>query len=356
MTSYLGRLSETLPQHLTSAWENSDQPEQFGSLAEELIALSSAVCSTARFGTQQLTEASILGLSAAAHKFNWNALSDLAPGLGVTRIITSSSVLPRTDEVLSWDVPLTDKEMAAIIRRNGSPETLLQDTAILSVLCQEDSPCAEEGGVSPSIRRHRPRSLMRKFHEEVRDMALPTEEWLVASGLDLFQLRTLVQNLQRTLFGLGRGAKVMPKTPITNSDGKQFARFGFLVGKDEIEIVPELYSKLALYAAFRERDHALLMTLKGHAITWLKEQDVTYRDGYPVALWSSLLAWIPGELDESVMRVTESPRVQEKLRLSRDWVSGGVSRHSLGMSSWWSPRYQLSRLLGHETLAVVPKA
>jgi hypothetical protein len=320
-----------------------------------LIGFTNTVCRAARFSTQQVTEATILSLTTASEKYRWGALGELVPGLEKTRRIISSDVVPKADSVLGLAVTLSDADLIDIVRRNMTAETFNQDAAVLAVLTKKEQSEGEEG-VAPSIRRHRPGSLMRKFHEEVRDMALPTEEWLVASGLDLFQMRTHLKQLQRTLFGLSRSAKVQPRTPIKSHTGKSFARFSFAVGRDEIVVVPELYSKLALYAAFRERDHALLMTLKGHAITWLKEHDVTYLDGYPAALWSSVLAWIPGELDEAVMRVTESPRVKEKIVSSYDWVRDGVSRHVLGLSSWWDPRYQLDLWMGNDSRAAIPKA
>jgi len=213
----------------------------------------------------------------------------------------------------------------------------------------------EDKEQSVLVRRHRPRSLARKFHETIRSMVLPDESWLVALGFDLTESRTVLQSISRSLLGLSRGARVLPRTPIETEDRKrQWARFAFQIGEDEIEIVPELYAKLALYAAFRERDHALLMTLKGHAITWLKEQGITFREGYSAAVWCAFVAWVPGVVDEAVMRMTASPRLQEKISLSKSWVHEGVKPHLLGLASWWNPVYHLARVLGLQPSAVVP--
>jgi len=355
MTSLMGRLSVALPQTLTGIV--GIRPEDWTYHRGELIDLASAVGGFARFHTTQLTEATTLMLAVANNELKWGRFCErILPGLPLTRIIRGSSEVPRADIVLRQHVPINDDDLRQMVIRNSTPETRLQDAAILATLAQPVSGLDLEEGEVPSIRRHRPGSLLRRFHKELQSMALPHEEWLVASGLDLFSGRTHVRRLQEQLLGLSRGAKVLPRTPIKTKSGAQFARFAFRVGEDEIDIVPELYSKLALYAAFRERDHALLMTLKGHAITWLKEHEVPYRDGYPVAFWTALLAWIPGQLDEAGMRVTASLRVQEKIKSASAWVNEGVSRHSLGLNSWWSPRYQLARFFGVSVSALVPTA
>jgi len=193
------------------------------------------------------------------------------------------------------------------------------------------------------IRRHRPRSLARKFHETVRSMELPSEEWLVAQGLDLLRARTTVQRALGVLLRLDSGVKVLRRTPLKSKTGVCFSRFALLVHGSELEVVPELYTKLAVYAAFRERDHALLLTLKGHAITWTKEHDVSYLDMMPSVFGSCLLAWVPGKMEEAVVAVTTSPAVQDRLGLIRRWRDG-VPLHQLGLASWWSPLYHLARL------------
>lgn len=202
-----------------------------------------------------------------------------------------------------------------------------------------------EADLPTAIRRHRPRSLARKFHETVLSMQLPSEEWLVAQGLDLLCARTTVKRALGVLLRLDSGVKVLRRTPLKSKSGACFSRFALLVHGSELEVVPELFAKLALFAAFRDRDHALLLTLKGHSITWAKEHDVAYLDMLPCVFGSVLLAWVPGEMEEACVAVTANPVVQERLGLIRHWRVG-VPLHQLGLASWWSPLYHLRNLAG----------
>jgi hypothetical protein len=207
------------------------------------------------------------------------------------------------------------------------------------------------------IRRHRPRSLARKFHETLRSMSLPTEGWLVSHGIDLTSARDVVEQARSILLGLRRGVKVLPSTPIKSSSSeKSWARFILQIGGDELEVVPELYAKLALYAAFRKRDHNLLLTLKGHAITWLKEGDIAFRDGFPAAIGSSMLAWCPSEPEEVAMRLAASAGVKERAGHVHDWLDGGINSVSLGLVSWWSSRYHVSNWMGWLSPNTIPTA
>jgi hypothetical protein len=202
-----------------------------------------------------------------------------------------------------------------------------------------------EAELPTAIRRHRPRSLARKFHETVRSMQLPGEEWLVAHGLDLLRARTVVQRALGVLLRLESGVKVLRRTPLKSRTGVIYSRFALSVHGSELEVCPELYAKLAIYAAFRERDHALLLTLKGHAITWTKEHDFTFLEMLPVVFGSALLAWVPGEMETAFIGVTANTSVQNKLSLVSRWKVG-IPMHDLGLTSWWNPFYHLSGLLG----------
>jgi len=311
------------------------------------------VWSAAMFSAQQSIEASLLGASVIQQAHAWGSLDDVVPGLRMARKIIRSDVVPSFDELEDYHLytdSVTFRETQLRVDHGLSVAAAVSQTAA-------EQREAEEGeeGLVPSIRRHRPRSLMRKFKGELYDQALPAEEWCVSLGIDLTSARTLVKRATQRAFGSGRDVRVLPRAPIVNQSGKKFSRFAFLVGEDEWEIVPELYAKLALYAAFRQRDHALLMTLKGHAITWLKEQDLGYREGYQIAFWAALMAFIPGETDEAGMRALASPTVQEKLKSSYDWLSDGVEAHTLNLQSWWSPLYHLARLSGSTGRSVVPK-
>lgn len=350
MTSIMGRLSETLPERLTSVRAAS---AALGPLLEEVTDLANGVSAAAMLWAQLATGAAVDGANALHQRSLRGTLLEGLVGLDLTRRIRSSAY-GTADGLLNEEIPLNLDDQIDIVRRNMTFATAERDSKLIEELRSQLPVDGKES--APSIRRHRPGSLVRAFHEQVREMALPSEEWLVGFGLDLLQARTLLKQLRGGLFGLTRGAKLVPRAPVKSTNGKSFSRFAIVVGRDEIEVVPELYSKLAVYAAFRERDHALLMTLKGHAITWLKEQEINYRDGYPVVLWASLLAWIPGELDEAVMRITTSPRVQERLAASRKWLNEGVEPHSLGLKSWWDPRYQLGRYSGDVVTARIPRA
>lgn len=353
MSTRVNRSAQPLP---PQAAERTRQLEPIGTLAQELISLSGAVLGIGRFQVQQAVEASTLIASVAtdvwAERGNTClSVHRLASKLNLSETLATLEELPPPNAPPALPRGAVEHggitaEAAALIGLRAS------DCGRFWVPVEE-----EDRELSVLVRRHRPRSLARKFHEAVRSMVLPDERWLVASGLDLTKSRTVLQQVSRGLLGLDRSVRILPRMPIETEDRKrQWARFAFQVGEDEIEIVPELYAKLALYAAFRERDHALLMTLKGHAITWLKEQGITFREGYPPAVWSAFFAWVPGALDEAVMRMTASPRLQEKLALSSSWVNGGIKPHLLGLASWWSPLYHLARILGLQPSAAVPSA
>lgn len=214
-----------------------------------------------------------------------------------------------------------------------------------------------EAELPSAIRRHRPRSLARRYHETLRSMLLPSEGWLVSHGIDLVSARNVWLQAKSVLLGLRRGARVLPSTPIKcGGSEKSWARFILKVGSDELEIVPELYAKLALFAAFRKRDHNLLLTLKGHAITWLKQEDIAFREGFPAAVGSSFLAWCPSEPEEAAMRLAASAGVQERVGHVHDWLDGGINAVSLGLASWWSSRYHVSNYMGWLPRNTIPTA
>jgi len=362
----MGRfLRETLPEYLARA-ELASSEDTLGPI--NVDGLHDCVTAVTRAGlkvcgglTNLAFALSLEQATAASVRLAWSVRSEEHPAFlrpFVPKNKKSRDSLPSLEDLP--DVPTTDRDLAALILRNSTPETAAQDQLIADALiegCPEIEDETDDPGLPARIRRHRPRTLMRKFHETLSSLRLPSEEWCVASGLDLLRARTRLGRVRESLLMLSRGVRALPRAPVKNGDGsKSFERFAFLHGSVEIEVVPELYAKLALYAAFRERDHALLMTLKGHAITWLKENDVSFRDGYQLAVWSSVLAWVPGKVDEQVIAFTGHSHVQERLRMPAQWLGEGVYQHTANMHSWWNPLYQVARCVGLAERVRIPVA
>lgn len=209
------------------------------------------------------------------------------------------------------------------------------------------------------VRRHRPRSLQSTFVRDVMKLREPMQSWCVASGLDLTAARTAFGNFSERLLAVARDAEVLPCTPIKTGDNadkqKVWARFVLRYGRDEFVVIPELASKLALYAMFRKRDTALLHTLKGHAITWGKEQDFTWDEFGQSAIASIVLAACVGSEEVKAYRFLASRTVQERMMFPELLEGVGIERHMLGLESWWNPLYQLARLSGVGLPAQVPR-
>jgi len=347
MSSLLGRLwPTTLPQRLAHVWEETKSLPK-----EELTSFSSqdliTLAGMAHYDAQQTKSRVVISVTQALRRVKYETLDwEMGKSVPFIKSVTSDVNpvlgLPYTQVAAS----ATQEEIAAL----GLHPCFEGDEY------QATDPTVEMD-LPAIIRRHRPRSLARKFHETLRSMSLPNESWLVSHGIDLVFARDVVERARAVLLGLGRDAKVLPSTPIkSGSSEKSWSRFVLRIGGDELEVVPELYAKLALYAAFRKRDHNLLLTLKGHAITWLKEGDITFRDGFPAAIGSSMLAWCPSEPEEAAMRLTASAGVRERAGHVHDWLDGGINSVSLGLVSWWSSRYHVSNWMGWWPRTTIPTA
>lgn len=334
----MGRLRRlTSPQEVSRVWEETKslpKEELKGFSCDDLINVAGAV----RYDAQQTKSKVVISCTQALRRVRYEALDF---ELGRKSIPFTKSATSDVNPVLG--LPYT--QVAAGLTQEELAELDLHPCFEGDEYQATDPEVEKE--LPSFIRRHRPRSLGRKFHETLRSMSLPTENWCVSHGIDLVSARDVFVQVRETLLGMRRGAMVLPSAPIKNSSGeKNWARFILKVGGDEIEVVPELYAKLALYAAFRKRDHNLLLTLKGHAITWMKEGDVCFREGFPSAVGSAMLAWCPSEPEEAAMRFAASAGVKERAGHVHDWLDGGISSVSLGLVSWWSTRYQVSNWLG----------
>lgn len=343
----MGRLRRlTSPQEVSRVWEETKRlpkEELTQPSCDDLITIANMV----RYDVQQTKSKVVISLTSALSRvkneaLDWELRKSASDHKSKTSDVSRVLGLPYTQ--VSAATTLEEREALGLYPCFEGDEW------------QETDPEAEME--MPSIiRRHRPRSLARKFHETLRSMSLPTEGWLVSHGIDLTSARNVVVQAQAYLLGLRRGARVLPSTPIkSGSSEKSWARYILKIGEDELEVVPELYAKLALYAAFRKRDHNLLLTLKGHAITWLKEGDIAFREGFAAAVGSSMLAWCPSEPEEVAMRLAASAGVKERAGHVHDWLDGGINSVSLGLVSWWSTRHHVANWMGWLSPNTIPTA
>jgi hypothetical protein len=301
-----------------------------------------------RFIAQQSIEAGVLVASQAsdANGHNWFKIPF---GLGLPGHIVGKfvqcSVTNSAEDLLAKyppvEAPILEMDMA---RFTEDERATARDFA--NLVQGKLRPTDRVEGMEPFVRRHRPRSLTKAYNKVMSEMSEAKFGWCVPSG-DLVEARTQLSRVAEFCLGIARGATILPRSPLTNSTSeKSYARFALRVGEDEFDVVPELLAKLTLYAAFRERDHALLMTLKGHAITWLKEEGISFLEGGSCALSSTIIAWIPGAQEKAAMRLTAAARVQESVALPRNWLNDGASRPSLGLGSVWNPLYHAAKFVG----------
>lgn len=346
-----GFLRRFTPQNVRRIWAESGDLLNPMSIAERndvLLEDTRTLAEPARFIAQQATEAVVLLASqaSAANGYNWPkipygfGLPNHVVGKFVQRSVTNNAadLLAKYPPV---DGPVLELNMAQF---SEEEQSTVRDFA--KVVDGKLKPKDRVEGMEPFVRRHRPRGLTQAFNKVMSEMQQAHLGWCVPSG-DLVKARTVLSRVAELCLGIARDAKVLPRPPLKNSTSeKSFARFALRVGEDEFDIVPELLAKLTLYAAFRERDHALLMTLKGHAITWLKEQDISFLEGGSCALSATVIAWIPGAQEKAAMRLTAAARVQESVELPSQWLGEGATRPSLGLGSVWSPLYQIAKYFG----------
>lgn len=347
-TGFLERFS---PQNVRRVWAESGDQLSVKTTEELRVQASEdlrALAEPARFIAQQATEAVVLVATqaSASNGLNW---PKIPYGLGMPSHVVGKfvqrSVTNNAEDLLAKyppvDGPVLELNMAQF---SEEEQHTVRDFA--KVVDGKLKPRDRVEGMEPFVRRHRPRGLTQAFNKVMREMQSADLGWCVPSG-DLVKARTVLRRIAELCLGVARDAKVLPRLPLKNSTSeKSYARFALRVGEDEFDIVPELLAKLTLYAAYRERDHALLMTLKGHAITWLKEEGISFLEGGSAALSATVIAWIPGAQEKAAMRLTAATGVQEALQLPGNWLGEGATRPSLGLGSTWSPLYHVAKYFG----------
>jgi hypothetical protein len=104
------------------------------------------------------------------------------------------------------------------------------------------------------------------------DQTLPawaeTSERAVLAAWVGFGVRVVGQTTIASRGGFGETAKEFVSTLLLIEDGE---------GNKHL-VYPELLAKLACFAAFRQRDAALLQTLKFRALDWFKDRNIPWAD------------------------------------------------------------------------------
>lgn len=183
-------------------------------------------------------------------------------------------------------------------------------------------------GEPTRIRRHRPASFISTFRRTIKSLELPDRSWCVALGLDLTAGKSMLDSLKEFLYGFGVDGDIKPSQPIKTGplaqhqrDFKAF-RLRLATEDDEVVIVPELLSKLSVYAGFRKRDPNLLLSLKGHAITWCKEWDISWAEAQTFVMPCAKFAWIPSAQEIGLLRLDFSPVVQRRVNAANKHSTG----------------------------------
>jgi hypothetical protein len=106
---------------------------------------------------------------------------------------------------------------------------------------------------------------------------------------------------------------------------------------------------------FRKRDSALLHTLKGQAITWLKSEEINFVDGLHIVPSNVVLAYLVSHHERDALALLTHGQAAEDTKITTDLASG-VQPYVVGRGLKWSLKSWVSRLSGATVPAKVVAA